>query len=93
MKTLPLHTSNPGTHSSFEGAPSHVSLHVKCEVVRPGEGPLAQVALEGPVARVLAVMTREFVRACELPPAALPAAVVGLFTCKAQRSQEVITQG
>lgn len=81
-ENLPLHTSNPGIHSSVEGAPSHVSLHVKCEVVRPGECPLAQVALEGPVSGVLAVMTREFVRACELPPAAFPAAVVGLLTCE-----------
>lgn len=86
-ENLPLHTRNPGIHSSFEGAPSHVSLHVKCEVVRPGECPLAQVALEGPVSGVLAVMTREFVRACELPPAAFPAAVVGLLTCEHKKAK------
>lgn len=69
-----------------------MSLHVEGEVVGPGERPLAQVALEGPVSGVLAVMTRELVRARELPPAAFPAAVVGLLTCRAQRSTGIITQ-
>lgn len=39
------------------------------------EGTVAQVALEGPVARVLAA--RELVRSRELPAAAFPVAVVG----------------
>lgn len=39
-------------------ASSHVSLHVKRQVIGPGERALAQVALEGPVARVLPEVTR-----------------------------------
>lgn len=56
-------------------------LHVQSQVVRPGEGPVAEVALEGPVARVLAIVTGELIGASELPAAAFPVAVVGLFTC------------
>lgn len=56
-------------------------LHVQSQVVGPGERPVAQVALEGPVARVLAIVTGELVGARELPAAAFPVAVVGLFTC------------
>lgn len=36
-------------------------LHVQRQVVRAREGTVAQVALERPVARVLAVVAREFV--------------------------------
>lgn len=39
-------------------SPSHVSLHVKRQVIGPGEGALAQVALEGSMARVLPEVTR-----------------------------------
>lgn len=39
----------------------HVPLHVQRQVVRAREGTVAQVALERPVARVLAVVAREFV--------------------------------
>lgn len=62
-------------------APSHVSLHVEGQVVRPGEGTLAQVALERPVSGVFAEMTGQFVGPGELPSTALPAAVVWLLTC------------
>lgn len=58
----------------------HVPLHVQSQVVRAGEGALAQVALEGPVSGVLPEVARELVGAGELPAAALPVAVVRLFT-------------
>lgn len=57
-------------------------LHVQRQVVGAREGTVAQVALEGPVARVLAVVAREFVGARELPAAAVPVAVVGLLACR-----------
>ena len=57
-------------------------LHVQSQVVRPGEGPVAEVALEGPVPGVLAIVTGELVGASELPAAAFPVAVVGLLTCR-----------
>lgn len=57
----------------------HVPLHVQRQVVGAREGAVAKVALERPVARVLAVVAREFVRARELPAAAVPVAVVGLL--------------
>lgn len=60
----------------------HVPLHVQCQVVGAREGTVAQVALEGPVARVLAVVARELVRSRELPAAAFPVAVVGLLACR-----------
>lgn len=63
-------------------APSHVSLHVKCQVVRPGEGALTQVALEGPVSGVFAEMTSQLIGAGEFPSTAFPAAVVRLLTCE-----------
>lgn len=63
-------------------------LHVKRQVIGPGESALAQVALEGSVARVLPEMTRELVGAGELPAAALPAAVVGLLTCGRHKERE-----
>ena len=60
----------------------HVPLHVQRQVVGAREGTVAQVALEGPVARVLAVVARELVRSRELPAAAFPVAVVGLLACR-----------
>lgn len=69
---------------SLMGWPSrprlHVSLHVQGQVVGPGEGPVAQVALEGPVTRVLAVVAGKLVRARELPAAAVPVAMIRLLT-------------
>lgn len=56
-----------------------MSLHVQSEVVRPGKGPVALLALERPVARVFPVVARELVGAGELPAAALPVAVVRLL--------------
>lgn len=70
----------------------HVPLHVQSQVVRPGEGPVAEVALEGPVARVLAIVTGELIGARKLPTAAFPVAVVGLFTCLG-KSQSVTQRG
>ena len=57
-------------------------LHVQGQVIGAGEGALAQVTLERPVARVLAEVTRELVRASELPAASLPAAVVWFLSCR-----------
>ena len=54
-------------------------LHVQRQVVAPGEGPLAERALEWPVAGVLPVMARQLVGSGELPAAALPVAVVRLL--------------
>jgi hypothetical protein len=54
-------------------------LHVQTKVVAPAEGALAEVALEGAVAGVLSVVSRQLVGARELPAAALPVAVVGLL--------------
>lgn len=69
-------------------------LHVQRQVVGAREGTVAEVALEGPVARVLAVVAREFVRARELPAAAVPVAVVGLLACvRAQVRLEVRALG
>lgn len=69
-------------------APSHVSLHVKRQMVRPGEGALAQVALEGPVSCVFAKMTGQLVWAGEFPSTAFPAAVVWLLTCEDRRIRD-----
>lgn len=56
-------------------------LHVKRQMVRPGEGALTQVALERPVSGVFPEMTGQLVGAGEFPTTALPAAVVWLLTC------------
>lgn len=58
-----------------------VPLHVQCQVVRAGEAPFTVLALEWLTAGVLAVMAGQLVRASESPLAALPRALVGLFTC------------
>lgn len=60
---------------------SHVSLHVQREVVGPGEGALAQVALERPVSSVLTEMARQLVGAGELPATTLPTAMVWFLSC------------
>lgn len=69
-------------------APSHVSLHVKCEVVRPGEGAFTQVALEGPVSGVFAEMTGQLIGAGEFPSTAFPAAVIRLLTCEDREMED-----
>lgn len=51
-------------------------------MVRPGEGALTQVALEGSVSGVFAEMTCKLVRAGEFPSTTLPTAVVRLLTCE-----------
>ena len=40
---------------------AHVPLHVEGEVVGPAEGPLAQLALEGPVPGVFPLMPGELI--------------------------------
>lgn len=69
----------PGVAAAAVVAPSSVALHVQREVVGPREGPLAQVALEGLLARVLPEVARQLVRPGELPRAALPRALVRFF--------------
>ncbi|CAN7945211.1 unnamed protein product, partial [Ixodes pacificus] len=49
------------------------------QVVRPGEGPLAELALERLLARVLPEVARQLVGPGELPRAALPRAALGLL--------------
>lgn len=50
-------------------------------MVRPGEGSVTALALEGAVARVFSVVTSEFIRSGKLPPAAFPVTVIRLLTC------------
>lgn len=71
----------PGTSSPAAAHCSHVPLHVEGEVVGAGESPLAEVALEGPVPCVLAVVTGQLVGAGKFPATAFPGAVVRLLTC------------
>ena len=49
---------------------------MQTEMIAPREGPFAEMALERPVARVFAVVARQFVRSREFPAAAFPVAVV-----------------
>lgn len=63
---------------------SHVPLHVEGKVVGTGESPLAEVALEGPVPCVLAVVAGQLIRAGKFPATAFPGAVVGLLTCRGE---------
>ena len=53
-----------------------MALHMQREVVGARERPLAEPALERPVAGMLTVVASQLVRAGELPAAALPAALV-----------------
>ena len=70
MKILISHCNEiPSCHC--EELETHVPLHVEGEVVGPAEGALAQLALEGAVPRVLALVPRQLVRPREPPPAAL----------------------
>ena len=68
MKILISHSNEIPLCPDLE---THVPLHVEGEVVRPAEGALAQLALEGPVTSVLALVPRQLVRPREPPPAAL----------------------
>lgn len=63
---------------------SHVPLHVEGEVVGAGESPLTEVALEGPVPCVLAVVAGQLIRAGKFPATAFPGAVVGLLACRGE---------
>lgn len=54
-------------------------------MVGAGESPLTEVALEGPVPCVLAVVAGQLVRAGKFPATAFPGAVVGLLTCGEER--------
>ncbi len=56
-----------------------MSLHVQGQVVRPGEGPLAQAALERPITGVFAIVSCELIGSGKLPPTALPTAGVRLL--------------
>lgn len=57
-----------------------VPFHVQRQVVGAREAAVADGALEGLGARVLAVVTRELVRPREPPVTAFPRALVGLLT-------------
>lgn len=50
-------------------------------MVGAGESPLAEVALEGPVPCVLAVVAGQLIGAGKFPATAFPGAVVGLLAC------------
>lgn len=82
----PLITPN---QSSCTSITSQMSLHVKREVVGPGEGTITQVALEGPVTGVFAEMPCQFVGASEFPAATVPTAMVWLFTCRDKEERNV----
>ena len=56
-----------------------MSLHMHCQVVCPGERPLTQHALEGPVPRVLSHVPRQLVGSRKSPAAVLPCADIWLF--------------
>ena len=55
-------------------------LHVKAEVIAACEGAFTELTLEGTFSGVFTVVASEFIGTSELPPAPLPAAVVGLLT-------------
>lgn len=55
------------------------------QVVGAAEAPVAVAALERLGARVLAIVAGQLVAACEPPLAALPRALVRLFTWNKQR--------
>lgn len=59
----------------------HMSLHVQCQMVRSGEGPLAEVTLERPMTSVFSVMTSQLVGPGELPATTLPVTVVWFLAC------------
>lgn len=69
---------------------SHMPLHVQCQVIRPGEGTVTHVALEGSDASVFAVMACEFIRPCKLPAAAFPVTVVRFLTWERKSSMNFL---
>lgn len=56
----------------FSSCPSDVPLHVQGQVIRPGETPVAVVALEWLRSGVFAVVSCQLVTAGKAPFAALP---------------------
>lgn len=59
---------------------SVVSLHVEGEMVGPGEGSIAQRALERLLTRVLAEVSRQLIASRKLPRASAPFADVGFLS-------------
>ena len=57
-----------------------MSLHVKGEMVRPGEGSLTQFTLEGSVPCMFPLMSGQLVRPRKPPAATLPVTDIGLLT-------------
>lgn len=53
-------------------------------MVRAGESPLAEVALERPVPCVLAVVAGQLIGAGKFPATSFPGAVVGLLACRGE---------
>lgn len=68
-----------------DGLHHDVAPSVQGEVVGAGEGAVALSASERLDARVLAKVPRQLVRPGEAPGAALPGAVVRLFSCRRQQ--------
>ncbi len=66
---------------------SLVPLHVQCEVVRPGEGALTMLALEGLDPGVLPVVPGQLVGTGKAPLAALPGAAIRLLSCNKKREK------
>lgn len=60
-------------------------------MVRPGEGPVAFLALERPMTRVFPVVASELIGTCKLPAAALPVAVVRLLPCDKKKQKNTHT--
>lgn len=58
-----------------------MSAAMEGKVVRAGETAVTVAAFERFDAGVFAVMSRQFVRASELPCAVIPRALIWLFTC------------
>ena len=56
-----------------------MSLHVQCQVVRPGESSLTQLAVERFVSCVFSLVPGQLVRPGEPPAAVLPLTHVGLL--------------
>jgi len=57
-----------------------MAFHMEGEMVGPGEGALAQMALERSVSGVLAEVTGQLIRASELPRTAFPHTLIGLLS-------------
>lgn len=68
-----------------------MTLHVQCQVVRPGKGTFAEVALKGTVTGMLAKVACQLIGASEFPSATLPVAVIWLFTCWKTTEEKLLT--